>query len=139
MPCLFFQCRKQLTLPSLRMYEEQCKADRDGADSDASSCDPTPGRDTLHSPLSTEPSPLRLSRNNRGNTLLVTILSQQPEPSLPLLYAFIIIPHFHSIINTALIILALKPAVVAVYCTQYSRAGPAMQECWLHFNTLQMS
>ncbi|KAG8451683.1 hypothetical protein GDO86_003754 [Hymenochirus boettgeri] len=57
--------RKQLTLPSLRMYEEQCKADRDGADSDASSCDPAPGRDTLHSPLSTEPSPLRLHRTNR--------------------------------------------------------------------------
>ncbi|XP_073429336.1 T-box transcription factor TBX2 isoform X2 [Dendrobates tinctorius] len=57
--------RKQLTLPSLRMYEEQCKADRDGADSDASSCDPAPGRDGLHSPLGTEPSPLRLSHNNR--------------------------------------------------------------------------
>ncbi|CAH2222114.1 T-box transcription factor TBX2 [Pelobates cultripes] len=57
--------RKQLTLPSLRMYEDQCKADRDGAESDASSCDPAPGRDPLHSPLSTEPSPLRLSRNNR--------------------------------------------------------------------------
>ncbi|KAM5179533.1 T-box transcription factor TBX2 [Mantella aurantiaca] len=57
--------RKQLTLPSLRMYEEQCKPDRDGADSDASSCDPTPGRDTLHSPLGTEPSPLRLSRSSR--------------------------------------------------------------------------
>ncbi|XP_073521593.1 T-box transcription factor TBX2 [Phyllobates terribilis] len=57
--------RKQLTLPSLRMYEEQCKADRDGAESDASSCDPAPGRDGLHSPLGTEPSPLRLSRNNR--------------------------------------------------------------------------
>ncbi|XP_073471355.1 T-box transcription factor TBX2 [Aquarana catesbeiana] len=57
--------RKQLTLPSLRMYEEQCKQDRDGADSDSSSCDPAPGRDTLHSPLGTEPSPLRLSRSNR--------------------------------------------------------------------------
>ncbi|OCT94975.1 hypothetical protein XELAEV_18012659mg [Xenopus laevis] len=57
--------RKQLSLPSLRMYEEQCKADRDGAESDASSCDPAPGRDSLHSPLSAEPSPLRLHRNNR--------------------------------------------------------------------------
>ncbi|XP_040280619.1 T-box transcription factor TBX2 isoform X2 [Bufo bufo] len=57
--------RKQLTLPSLRMYEEQCKADRDGAESDASSCDPAPGRDSMHSPLGTEPSPLRLSRTNR--------------------------------------------------------------------------
>nr|XP_033777766.1 T-box transcription factor TBX2 isoform X2 [Geotrypetes seraphini] len=43
--------RKQLTLPSLRMYEEQCKPDRDGGDSDASSCDPASGRDLLHSPL----------------------------------------------------------------------------------------
>ncbi|KAG9492728.1 T-box transcription factor TBX2 isoform X2 [Eleutherodactylus coqui] len=57
--------RKQLTLPSLRMYEEQCKADRDGAESDASSCDPAPGRDSMHSPLGTEPSPLRLNRSNR--------------------------------------------------------------------------
>ncbi|XP_030041566.1 T-box transcription factor TBX2 [Microcaecilia unicolor] len=57
--------RKQLTLPSLRMYEEQCKPDRDGAESDASSCDPASGRDLLHSPLSTEPSPLRLGRNTR--------------------------------------------------------------------------
>ncbi|KAM9319419.1 T-box transcription factor TBX2 [Gastrophryne carolinensis] len=59
--------RKQLTLPSLRLYEEQCKQDRDGAESDASSCDPTPGRDTLHSPLGTEPSPLRLSRSARDD------------------------------------------------------------------------
>ncbi|NP_001079989.1 T-box transcription factor TBX2-B [Xenopus laevis] len=57
--------RKQLSLPSLRMYEEQCKADRDGAESDASSCDPAPGRDSLHSPLSAAPSPLRLHRTNR--------------------------------------------------------------------------
>ncbi|KAM8975441.1 T-box transcription factor TBX2 [Pelodytes ibericus] len=59
--------RKQLTLPSLRMYEDQCKADRDGAESDASSCDPAPGRDTLHSPLGTESSPLRLSRSSRDD------------------------------------------------------------------------
>ncbi|XP_075051419.1 T-box transcription factor TBX2 isoform X2 [Mixophyes fleayi] len=57
--------RKQLTLPSLRMYEEQCKPDRDGAESDASSCDAAPGRDNMHSPLGTETSPLRLSRSNR--------------------------------------------------------------------------
>ncbi|XP_053563322.1 T-box transcription factor TBX2 [Bombina bombina] len=63
--------RKQLTLPSLRMYEEQCKQDRDGAESDASSCEPTPGRDNLHSPLSTEPSPLRLSRSNRDDKFSV--------------------------------------------------------------------
>ncbi|CAM2104099.1 T-box transcription factor TBX2 [Caretta caretta] len=57
--------RKQLTLPSLRMYEEQCKPDRDGGESDASSCDPAPVRDTLHSPLGTAPSPLRLNRSGR--------------------------------------------------------------------------
>nr|XP_042713828.1 T-box transcription factor TBX2 isoform X2 [Chrysemys picta bellii] len=57
--------RKQLTLPSLRMYEEQCKPDRDGGESDASSCDPAPVRDTLHSPLGTAPSPLRLNRSSR--------------------------------------------------------------------------
>ncbi|EMP37722.1 T-box transcription factor TBX2-B [Chelonia mydas] len=58
--------RKQLTLPSLRMYEEQCKPDRDGGESDASSCDPAPVRDTLHSPLGTAPSPLRLNRSGRA-------------------------------------------------------------------------
>ncbi|XP_015271923.1 PREDICTED: T-box transcription factor TBX2 [Gekko japonicus] len=57
--------RKQLTLPSLRMYEDQCKPDRDGGESDASSCEPAPARDPLHSPLSTAPSPLRLHRHSR--------------------------------------------------------------------------
>uniref|UniRef100_A0A8C8SK79 T-box transcription factor 2 n=1 Tax=Pelusios castaneus TaxID=367368 RepID=A0A8C8SK79_9SAUR len=57
--------RKQLTLPSLRMYEEQCKPDRDGGESDASSCEPAPVRDTLHSPVGTAPSPLRHSRSSR--------------------------------------------------------------------------
>ncbi|XP_074869697.1 T-box transcription factor TBX2 [Carettochelys insculpta] len=57
--------RKQLALPSLRMYEEQCKPDRDGGESDASSCDPAPLRDRLRSPLGTAPSPLRHSRSSR--------------------------------------------------------------------------
>ncbi|KAK6475611.1 T-box mRNAion factor TBX2b isoform X1 [Huso huso] len=57
--------RKQLTLPSLRMYEDQCKADRDCLDSDASSSDPTPGRDTVHSPLGPASSPLRFNRGSR--------------------------------------------------------------------------
>ncbi|XP_005986878.1 T-box transcription factor TBX2b [Latimeria chalumnae] len=61
--------RKQLTLPSLRMYEEQCKPDRDGAESDASSSEPPQGRDTLHSPLGAEPSPLRLNRNSRDEKI----------------------------------------------------------------------
>ncbi|KAM6988615.1 T-box transcription factor TBX2b isoform 3-T3 [Tautogolabrus adspersus] len=54
--------RKQLTMPSLRMYEDQCKGDREGADSDASSSDPPAGRDTVHSPLGAGSSPLRFSR-----------------------------------------------------------------------------
>lgn len=49
--------RKQLTMPSLRMYEDQCK-DRE-ADSDASSSEPNTGRDTAHSPLGPGGSPLR--------------------------------------------------------------------------------
>uniref|UniRef100_A0A673J1F1 T-box transcription factor TBX2b-like n=1 Tax=Sinocyclocheilus rhinocerous TaxID=307959 RepID=A0A673J1F1_9TELE len=56
--------RKQLTLPSLRMYEDQCKVDRDGADSDASSSEPTTGRDAGHSPGPVS-SPLRFNRNSR--------------------------------------------------------------------------
>ncbi|CAL8344236.1 unnamed protein product [Arctogadus glacialis] len=61
--------RKQLTLPSLRMYEDQCKTDREGADSDASSSEPTPGRDSGHSPLGTSSSPLRFSRTNREDKM----------------------------------------------------------------------
>ncbi|KAJ0064048.1 hypothetical protein NL108_017752 [Boleophthalmus pectinirostris] len=45
-------------MPSLRMYEDQCK-DREGADSDASSSEPPAGRDTSHSPLGPGGSPLR--------------------------------------------------------------------------------
>ncbi|ETE57172.1 hypothetical protein L345_17115, partial [Ophiophagus hannah] len=56
---------KQLTLPSLRMYEDPCKQDRDGGESDASSCEPAPVRESLHSPLATTPSPLRVHRNSR--------------------------------------------------------------------------
>ncbi|XP_029963925.1 T-box transcription factor TBX2b isoform X1 [Salarias fasciatus] len=57
--------RKQLTMPSLRMYEDQCKADRDGADSDASSSEAAAGRDAVHSPLGAGSSPLRFSRPGR--------------------------------------------------------------------------
>lgn len=63
---LSFPHRKQLTMPSLRMYEDQCKADRDGADSDASSSEPPAGRDAVHSPLGAGSSPLRFSRPSRG-------------------------------------------------------------------------
>lgn len=58
--------RKQLTMPSLRMYEDQCKADREGVDSDASSSEAPAGRDQVHSPLGGWSSPLRFSRPNRG-------------------------------------------------------------------------
>ncbi|NXL55874.1 TBX2 factor, partial [Chordeiles acutipennis] len=57
--------RKQLSLPSLRMYEEPCKPDRDGGESDASSCEPSTVRDTLHSPVGPLPSPLRLKSSSR--------------------------------------------------------------------------
>ncbi|KAK7882242.1 hypothetical protein WMY93_028416 [Mugilogobius chulae] len=50
--------RKQLTMPSLRMYEDQCK-DRDAADSDASSSETPAGRDTSRSPLGPGGSPIR--------------------------------------------------------------------------------
>ncbi|XP_010866896.1 T-box transcription factor TBX2b isoform X4 [Esox lucius] len=59
--------RKQLTLPSLRMYEDQCKADRDGGDSDASSSELTTGRDASHSPIGPKSSPLRFSRISRDD------------------------------------------------------------------------
>ncbi|NXQ40652.1 T-box transcription factor TBX2 [Catharus ustulatus] len=57
--------RKQLSLPSLRMYEEPCKPDRDGGESDASSCEPSAVRDALHSPVGAIPSPLRLKGSGR--------------------------------------------------------------------------
>ncbi|NXU47728.1 TBX2A factor, partial [Turnix velox] len=57
--------RKQLSLPSLRMYEEPCKPDRDGGESDASSCEPSTVRDPLHSPVGALPSPLRLKGSGR--------------------------------------------------------------------------
>lgn len=57
--------RKQLTLPSLRIYEDQCKVDRDGADSDASSSELNTGRDGGHSPMRPASSPLRFSRSSR--------------------------------------------------------------------------
>ncbi|XP_069767581.1 T-box transcription factor TBX2b isoform X4 [Narcine bancroftii] len=47
--------RKQLSLPSLRVYEDQSKGDRDGGDSDASSSDQPPARESLRSPLALDP------------------------------------------------------------------------------------
>ncbi|XP_062393098.1 T-box transcription factor TBX2a isoform X2 [Sardina pilchardus] len=59
--------RREKSLPSLRMYEDQCKVDRDGGDSDASSCEPSTGRDSVHSPLGNVTSPLKLTRNSRDD------------------------------------------------------------------------
>ncbi|KAK2816557.1 hypothetical protein Q7C36_022828 [Tachysurus vachellii] len=56
--------RKQLSLPALRVYDEAC-AKGDGADSDASSCDPPSTREPLHSPLGSASSPLKFSRSSR--------------------------------------------------------------------------
>ncbi|XP_037533903.1 T-box transcription factor TBX2b [Nematolebias whitei] len=69
--------RKQLSMPSLRMFEDQAKADRDGADSDASSSEPPAGRDALHSPLDAGSSPLRFSRPSREEK---TDSEQELEP-----------------------------------------------------------
>nr|XP_020472477.1 T-box transcription factor TBX2 [Monopterus albus] len=55
--------RKQLTMPSLRMYEDQCKADREGADSDASSGEPPAVRDASHSPIGAGTSPLQQTQS----------------------------------------------------------------------------
>ncbi|XP_036379932.1 T-box transcription factor TBX2b isoform X1 [Megalops cyprinoides] len=71
--------RKQLTLPSLRMYEDQCKVDRDGGDSDASSCEPTIGRDSVHSPLGPVTSPLRFNRASREEKVC-NDSDQEPDP-----------------------------------------------------------
>ncbi|XP_068174415.1 T-box transcription factor TBX2b [Antennarius striatus] len=67
--------RKQLTMPSLRMYEDQCK-DREGADSDASSSEAPAGRDALHSPLGAGSSPLRFGRTGRDDK---TCTDSEPE------------------------------------------------------------
>lgn len=55
------------------MYEDQCKVDRDGADSDASSSEPTTGRDAGHSPGPVS-SPLRLNRGSRGKSKTINKL-----------------------------------------------------------------
>ncbi|XP_004707052.2 T-box transcription factor TBX2, partial [Echinops telfairi] len=72
--------RKQLTLPSLRLYEEHCKPERDGAESDASSCDPPPTREPPPSP-GAAPSPLRLHRARADEKLCAA--DSDPEPERP--------------------------------------------------------
>ncbi|TSN39291.1 T-box transcription factor TBX2b [Bagarius yarrelli] len=58
--------RKQLTLPSLHMYEVgQCKVDREGADSDESSGEQAAVRDSVHSPLGSATSPLNFTKATR--------------------------------------------------------------------------
>ncbi|XP_049331262.1 T-box transcription factor TBX2a [Astyanax mexicanus] len=76
--------RKQLTLPSLRLYDEQCKADRDGAESDTSSCEQNAGTESLHSPLGAV-SPLKFNRSSRDDkncTESDQELDQQEEMSV---------------------------------------------------------
>ncbi|NWI23666.1 TBX2B factor, partial [Sula dactylatra] len=71
---------KQLSLPSLRMYEEPCKPDRDGGESDASSCEPSAVRDALHSPVGALPSPLRLKgREEKPGADSDTEVEKAPE------------------------------------------------------------
>ncbi|XP_051533403.1 T-box transcription factor TBX2b-like isoform X1 [Myxocyprinus asiaticus] len=55
--------RKQLALPSMRLYDDQCKADRDGEDSDDSSCEQTAGRGSVHSPTGPVSSPHKFNRS----------------------------------------------------------------------------
>ncbi|XP_041053144.1 T-box transcription factor TBX2b isoform X1 [Carcharodon carcharias] len=59
--------RKQLSLPSLRVYEDQCKGDRDGGDSDASSSDQPPARDSLRSPQAVDPVSLQFSQVSKDD------------------------------------------------------------------------
>ncbi|EDM05554.1 T-box 2 (predicted), isoform CRA_a [Rattus norvegicus] len=72
--------RKQLTLPTLRLYEEHCKPERDGAESDASSCDPPPAREPPPSP-SAAPSPLRLHRARAEEKPCAADSDPEPERS----------------------------------------------------------
>lgn len=51
----------------MRMYDDQCKVDRDGGDSDASSCEQTTGRDSVHSPIGPATSPLKFNRSRGKN------------------------------------------------------------------------
>uniref|UniRef100_A0AAY4BXK3 T-box domain-containing protein n=1 Tax=Denticeps clupeoides TaxID=299321 RepID=A0AAY4BXK3_9TELE len=78
--------RKQLALPSLRLFEDQCKAERDGGDSDASSCEQASGRDSATSPLGPASSPLKLSRtagNEKPGSESDQDLDQPEEISSP--------------------------------------------------------
>ncbi|XP_020387544.1 T-box transcription factor TBX2b isoform X1 [Rhincodon typus] len=59
--------RKQLSLPSLRVYEDQCKGDRDGGDSDASSSDQPLPRESLRSPIAVDPVSLQFSQVSKDD------------------------------------------------------------------------
>ncbi|KAM6970343.1 T-box transcription factor TBX2a [Aplochiton taeniatus] len=71
--------RKHLTLPSLRMYEDQNKVDRDCADSDDSSCEQPTGRDSVHSPLGPVTSPLRFKRTSQDERNVDSDLDIDPQ------------------------------------------------------------
>ncbi|XP_048413008.1 T-box transcription factor TBX2b isoform X2 [Stegostoma tigrinum] len=59
--------RKQLSLPSLRVYEDQCKGDRDGGDSDGSSSDQPLPRESLRSPIAVDPVSLQFSQVSKDD------------------------------------------------------------------------
>ncbi|KAL4658790.1 T-box transcription factor TBX2-like [Arapaima gigas] len=67
--------RKQLTIPTLRRFEDQCKAERDVGDSDTSSCDPVAGGET---PPRVVRSPRGVSRACRGGKINADS-DQEPE------------------------------------------------------------
>lgn len=56
--------RKQLTHPSVRVYDEPSK--EDGADSDSSSCEVN-HRESIHSPTGAESSRVKYHMTSRGN------------------------------------------------------------------------
>lgn len=51
----------------MRMYDDQGKVDRDGGDSDDSSCEQTTMRDSVHSPNGPVTSPIKFNIS-RGKT-----------------------------------------------------------------------
>ncbi|XP_038670610.1 T-box transcription factor TBX2b isoform X1 [Scyliorhinus canicula] len=59
--------RKQLSLPSLRVYEDPCKGDRDAGDSDASSSDLPMARESRRSPSAGDPVCLQFNQTPKDD------------------------------------------------------------------------
>ncbi|XP_029105320.1 T-box transcription factor TBX2b-like [Scleropages formosus] len=72
--------RKQLTLPALRGFEDQCKAERDVGDSDSSSCDPITGGE---SPPRVVRSPREVSRAGRDGKTSADSDQEPEQPEVP--------------------------------------------------------